>query len=130
LREYVDVESPEDVSTRYNLISHQWTAAIGLPFTGLRSTMATMADDWPDDRAVDVLMGHMVGKTGRQVRRKSYAKRFNSDRVRRFVEHIWPLFFEREAPSVPAGPLEGISPPETSAGHSSDHPAISPDPEN
>jgi integrase len=101
-RHYMKADAPEDASTEYNRVSKQWTAAIGLPFTGLRSTFATYADEWPDERAIDVILGHKAGRKGRHVRVKNYAKKFSADRARRLVDYVWPRAFGVEVPTPAA----------------------------
>ncbi len=91
----------QDAGRKDNLMSRQWKDATGLPFSGLRSTFATLADDWADQRAVDVVMGHKVGKVGRHIRRH-YAKKFNADRARQLVDHVWRLAFLSEVPATPS----------------------------
>jgi integrase len=81
-----------------NLLTAQWREAVGLPFSGLRSTFATIADDWHDSRAVDVVLGHKVDREGRGIRRRHYAKRFNPDRVRLLIAWLWPHAFGRASP--------------------------------
>lgn len=85
---------------RDNLLSRRWTTAVGLPFSGLRSTFATHADDWSDQRAIDVVMGHKVGKVGRHIR-KHYAKQFSPERARELVEVVWLRAFGKAVPSSP-----------------------------
>lgn len=97
-REYHRAD-PMDAARHESLLTAQWSEKVGLPYSGLRSTFATLADDWPDERAVDMVMGHKVGKRGGHVRSKSYAKKFNPDRVVRLVAAVWPLAFGRATPT-------------------------------
>jgi hypothetical protein len=71
---------------------------VGLPYSGLRSTLATLLDDWPDERAVDVLLGHQGGKKGKHIRTVHYARQFNPERARRAVEYAYAQVFFGPAP--------------------------------
>jgi integrase len=100
----------QDAGHKDNLLGRRWNEAVKLPFSGLRSTFATHADDWHDQRAVDVVMGHKVGKVGRHIRRH-YAKRFPSERARRLVEHVWRLAFGGASEATPSPAPGGSAPP-------------------
>jgi hypothetical protein len=91
----------EDTGSRYDSIGNQWSKIVGLPLSGLRSTFATLADDWPDQRAVDVVLGHLSGHS-MSVRRSHYAKKLNPERVRRLVCAVLPLAFGRKIPAPAA----------------------------
>jgi integrase len=77
----------------HNALTTTWGRTVGLPFSGLRTTFATLADEWPDQRAIDVVMGHSSGRVSGHVRSIHYAKQINPERVRRLVLHVWPLAF-------------------------------------
>lgn len=85
-----------------NWITKRWRAKVGLPFTGLRTTFADLVDDWPDQRAIDMVLGHKAGKMGKHIRTKHYAHRFSPERVRRLVEHAYELAFGPELRFLPA----------------------------
>lgn len=95
-------DDESDQATDHNALTRTWSRVVGKPFGGLRSTFATHADDWPDQRAIDMVLGHKVGRVSGHIRVRNYAKKFNPDRVRKLVSAIWPLFFGREAPSSQA----------------------------
>jgi hypothetical protein len=103
----------DEAGVHENVISRRWGRHVGLPFTGLRSTVATWADDWPDQRAVDMLMGHKVGRVSGHVRARHYAKKVNPERVRLLVVRLWQLAFGPEVQS----PLPGDA--DVAAAHSS-----------
>jgi integrase len=94
-RDEVDPDAPGAAGTPYNSIGNQWHKLTGLPLSGLRSTFATIADDWHDQRAVDVVMGH---KSGHSIRSKHYAKRVNPERIRQLCEHVWLHAFAQGPP--------------------------------
>lgn len=91
-------EKEADQATDHNALTRTWSRIVGLPFSGLRSTFATFADEWYDERAIDVVMGHKAGNKVRHVRVRSYAKRFNPERAWRLVEFVWPQLFGLPAP--------------------------------
>lgn len=93
-RNEVDDDAPGDVGAHYNSIGNQWNKMTGLPLSGLRATVATLADDWHDQRAVDVVMGH---RSGHSIRSKHYAKRFSPERIKAVCEHVWRLAFTPES---------------------------------
>lgn len=95
-----DGESP---GVRYDSIGNQWSKLTGLPFSGLRSTFATHADEHSDQRAVDVVMGHLTGHT-KSIRRSHYAKRINPERIRQLVSYVVPRAFGRTSPAPAAAP--------------------------
>lgn len=66
-------------------LASYWRQATDLPPRGLRTTFATYADDFADQRAVDVIMGHAAST----IRSKHYVKRFEPDRLRAAIEHVW-----------------------------------------
>jgi integrase len=82
----------EDAGAKYDGIGNRWCKLTGLPLGGLRATFATIADEWEDQRAVDVVMGHRSKGT---IRQRHYAKRMDRERIRRLVEHIRPRAFGR-----------------------------------
>jgi hypothetical protein len=94
----------DDTAAGYknNRLSRRWSQVVGLPFSGLRSAFASIADDWTDQRAIDVVMGHSVGKTGKHVRQKHYAKKFSIERARKLVEYVWLTVFPEVATSTPS----------------------------
>lgn len=65
-----------------------WREITGLPFSGLRTTFATIADGLEDQRAVDLIMGHAA----KSIRAKHYVKHFSLDRLRAVVESVWSQF--------------------------------------
>jgi len=87
----------EGARGRTDRLGCEWSAATGLPLSGLRSTFATHADAFPDQRAVDTVMGHKSGHSGRSVRSKHYAKRVDPERVRKLLAFVWPLAWGRKA---------------------------------
>jgi integrase len=87
----------EDAGCRTDAISRHWSAVTGLPVSGLRSTYATIADAFPDQRAVDTVMGHKSGHESRKVRSKHYAKRVDPERVKSLARYVWPLAMGRKA---------------------------------
>ena len=95
----------------YNGLGHRWRMETGLPLSGLRSTFATLADDYADQRAVDLVMGHRSKQT---IRSRHYAKKFKPDRVRALCEHVWRLAFGRTDPTPRTGrpPADPDAPPE------------------
>jgi integrase len=103
-RQYVNEDLPEDASTPYNRVGKQWSATVGLPYTGLRSTLATLADGWPDERAIDLVLGHKVGLTGDKIRTRNYAKYVDPERVRKLVDYVWPRAFGQAGPPSAAAP--------------------------
>lgn len=90
--------------TRFDYVGMKWSTLTGLPFSGLRSTAATIADDFEDQRAVDVLLGHKSGSTTRKIRSKHYAKKFSPERARRLVEHVVAQSFGRSLRRQEPGP--------------------------
>lgn len=106
-RDEVDADAPDAAGSHYNSIGNQWLKVTGLPLSGLRSTFATIADDWPDQRAVDVVMGQKSGHANRSVRSKHYAKKVKPERVRQLCEHVWLHAF---APGPPK-PARRVAPP-------------------
>lgn len=85
-------DDPRAAAATYDAIGNRWHKLTGLPFSGLRATFATLADAWPDQRAVDIVMGQMSHES---IRSRHYAKRFDVDRVRRLVERVMPIAFGR-----------------------------------
>ena len=78
-----DDDSP---GREFDGIGNRWFKVTGLPFSGLRSTFATLSDDWPDQRAVDLVMGHSSHES---IRSRHYAKRFDIDRIRKLSAYVW-----------------------------------------
>jgi hypothetical protein len=62
------------------------------PFSGLRTTFATVADPWPDQLAVDVVMGHRSSQQA-TTRRRWYVERLEVARIVPLVEHVWSVVF-------------------------------------
>jgi len=104
LPHYRDAEG-EDWGQRFDGIGNRWSKMTGLPFSGLRSTFATIADDFLDQRSVDTVMGHKVGHVGRRVRSRHYAKRIKPERIQKLVAYVLPLAFGR-VPRAAAAPNE------------------------
>lgn len=103
---YVDQENPDDAGFENNNVSRYWSRKIKVPLSSLRSTFATFADDWHDERAIDVVMGHKVGRTGRHIRQSHYAKKFKPERARALVEYVWKTAFPAAAAIVPSIPAD------------------------
>lgn len=84
-------------------VSSRWSHFVRLPYTGLRSTFATLADGWPDDRAIDLVLGHVSRQT---VRQRHYALRVDPARVRRLQRHVLLQALRRTPQTAPpAGPV-------------------------
>jgi integrase len=89
---------PEDpTGYKYDTIGYQWGRKTGLPFSGLRATFATWADDAPDQRAVDLVLGHS-GHHASSIRSRHYAKAFNPERVRELVQRVVKLAMGHSKP--------------------------------
>lgn len=99
---YIDKDNPDDAGFENNYVSRYWSKQVKLPLSGLRSTFATIADDWPDERAIDMVMGHKTGRTGRHIRQSHYAKKFKPERARALVEHVWKIAFADADSEVPS----------------------------
>lgn len=98
----------QDAGTAYDGIGNRWHKLTGLPFSGLRATFATAADDWPDQRAVDLVMGH---RSHESVRSRHYARRFDISRIKKLVVHVWPRVLGRKLQgSVPSAVAETPAP--------------------
>jgi integrase len=96
-KDHVDSDDPAaPVSDSSGLMREWWRAGVGKPFSGLRSTFATIADNtWDDERAIDMVLGHKVGRKQGHVRSTNYSKYFNPSRARLLCEHVWRLAFGR-----------------------------------
>lgn len=99
----------DEPSGRHDYFGKKWSRLTGLPLSGLRSTFATVADDYADQRAVDVVLGHKAGHAARKIRSKHYAKRFKPERVKQLVSCVVSLAFGRalrtqEQAALPASP--------------------------
>jgi hypothetical protein len=96
-RDHVDESDPGAPVSDSNALLREWYRA-GVPgaFSGLRSTFATIADNtWDDERAIDTVLGHKVGRKQGHVRSTNYSKYFNPRRARELCEHVWRLAFGR-----------------------------------
>lgn len=82
-----------NVGRAYDSLANRWHKITGRPFSGLRSTFAQLADDWTDQRAVDLVMGHS-GNVAGTVRSRFYAKRVDPERIRPLCQHVWKLAFK------------------------------------
>lgn len=92
---------PGDRVARTNPLAQYWSLVAGLPMKGLRTTFATEADDAVDQRAVDLVMGHVA----KSVRGKYYVKRFDVARLKTVVELVW----QRVGPKWPPPCVAEIS---------------------
>jgi len=71
----------------------QYSPRVGArPFSGLRTTFATLADPWPDQLAIDVVMGHRSRQQA-TTRRRWYVERLEVARIVPLVEHVWSAVF-------------------------------------
>lgn len=91
-RSRADDDAREKPATWHDGVGNRWHKVTGLPFSGLRSTFATAADDWTDQRAVDLVLGHKR----RDIRREHYAKRVDPERIRALMAHVWAGVFGRD----------------------------------
>lgn len=106
-----------DPGRQYDGIGNRWHKLTGLPFSGLRSTFATAADDWSDQRAVDLVLGH---RSHESIRSRHYAKRFEITRIENLAWHVWPRVLGRKSPmserilraraNSPASPAPDVAP--------------------
>lgn len=88
-----------------NELKRPWRRRVGLPFSGLRTTLANLLDDWPDQRAVDVILGHKSTERAKHIRTVHYARQFNPDRSRRAVEHAYQIVFGPPDPAPGSAPV-------------------------
>lgn len=80
--------APDERVNHTDTIGFYWRTITGMPISGLRTTFATAADGWHDDKAIDVVMGH--GK--KTTRDKNYIKHFDVGRVRAVTERVWQRY--------------------------------------
>ena len=92
---------PGDRVSRSNPLAQYWGLLTGLPMKGLRTTFATEADDAVDQRAVDLVMGHVA----KSVRGKYYVKRFDVGRLKGVADLVW----QRVGPKLPPPCVAEIS---------------------
>jgi len=87
-----------------NALKRPWRNRVGLPYTGLRTTLASLLDDWTDQRAVDVILGHKSTERAKHIRTVHYAKQFNPERALRAVEHLYAQVFGQSDPRLASSP--------------------------
>ncbi len=111
-KSHVDANNPADGVSESNSLLRRWyRAGVGSPFTGLRSTFATIADNnCEDSRAIDMVLGHKVGRVQGHIRSKSYAKQFDPQRSRRVCETVWRLAFGGRSRPSEVGSRPGRQP--------------------
>jgi integrase len=80
-----------DTGSRSDYIGAVFHKLVGWGFTSLRTTLATHADAWPNQFAIDVLLGHKSSEEMKKTRRRFYTQRLDPEIVRPLVEHVWPL---------------------------------------
>lgn len=100
--------------SKTNLIAERWRRAASFQFRSLRATFATLADDWPDQFAVDLMMGQQGGQAS-SIRRKHYVSHVAIDRLVPLASLVWQRAggpsWAKDAPKPEAARTAGCSTP-------------------